>query len=489
LKLTVALTGLVGAAALAAPAFADGGYYGGALGARAAGRSGAFVARADDPTAVAYNPAGIAKLDGLVIMLGNRVSNNGYAYTRAPTQDWGPQGSTGPVVSFPEVKNGSPWQAAEPLISVASNLGLKDWGFALSLFPTPGASKGDYPLSGGQRYMMVSREAIILNYAATVAWKYHDLFGFGATFEWVHVPKLDYSLVVDGTPFAQAGNAVSSPLDMLATTSGSDPFTFNAILGGWVRPAPFLELGFAGQVVPTTIVTNSKLVVQPQDQSLGTLVLRRNDVPADDVNVSLPLPLMARAGARYRHIVSGRELFDLELDVEYETWSRVKNFTVDTHGLVANIQGVNVDLKKIYIAKHWRDTVAVKFGGDVNVIPERWTVRAGAFYETAVADDAYASIDFPGGQMFGGSLGTSVRFDRFEIALAYQLRYMGKVNISEEDGRVYQQVPKAACQPPYTDTGSCNEHYLGQPSPTVNAGRYAAVSHYLLLAVLYRYGS
>ena len=56
---------------------------------------------------------------------------------------------------------------------------------------------------------------------------------------------------------------MSSPYDILATTSGSDPFTFNAILGAWVRPAPFLELGFAGQVVPASIVTNSKLVVDP----------------------------------------------------------------------------------------------------------------------------------------------------------------------------------------------------------------------------------
>ena len=136
MKLTVALTTLVGAAVLAGPARADGGYYGGAMGARAAGRSGAFVARADDPTAVTYNPAGIAKLDGLVIMLGNRVSNNGYAYTRAPTQDWGPTGSQGALVSFPQVENGTPWQAAEPSIAVASDLGLRDWGFALSLFPS-----------------------------------------------------------------------------------------------------------------------------------------------------------------------------------------------------------------------------------------------------------------------------------------------------------------------------------------------------------------
>ena len=241
--------------------------------------------------------------------------------------------------------------------------------------------------------------------------------------------------------------------------------------------------------MPATIVTKSKLVVTPREDELGPVVLQRNGDKADDVTVSLPLPLMARAGARYRHIVSGRELFDLELDVEYETWSRVKSFTVDTRGLVATVLESPVELKKISVPKRWRDTVAVKFGGDVNVIPERWTLRAGAFYETAVADDAYANIDFPGGQMFGGSLGTSVMFDRWELVLAYQLRHMARVSISEDKGRVYQQVPHAACEPPYTDAASCNEHYLGQPSPTVNAGHYEALSHYLLLAVLYRYGS
>jgi hypothetical protein len=495
-KLAVALTALVGAAALATPALADGGYYGGALGARAAGRSGAFAARADDLTAVSYNPAGIADVGSLVVEIGNRFSNNGYAYTRAPTLDWGnPMGDQAPLVSFAQVKNASPWQGAEPFISIASNLGLKDWGFALSLFPNPGASRSDFPQGrenptlAGQRYMMVSREAIFLNIGATAAWKYHDLFGVGVTAEWIYVPRLDYSLMVDGWPFLQAGNPVSSPLDILASTSGSDPFTFNAIVGTWFRPIPSLQFGLAGQVVPTSIETKSKLTVEPLDKNFYPVSLNRNDKPADDVNVILPLPLMARAGARYRHLAAGRELFDVELDVEYETWSRVKNFTVDSHHLIATVAGQMVDLGKIYIQKNWRDTIAVKLGGDVSVIPDRWTLRAGGFYETAVAPNAYSNVDFPGGQMFGGSFGTSFMFARWELALAYQLRYMAAVSISEQDGRVYQQVPRAACQPPYTDPDNCNPHYLGQPSPVVNAGRYAAVSHYLLVAVVYRYGS
>jgi len=243
-KISVALTTLAGAAAVAGTAAADGGYYGGALGARAAGRSGAFVARADDPTAVHYNPAGLADIGGTMLMVGNRISYNGYSFTRAPTADWGtvpPDATSAPTVTFDKVNNQKPWQGLEPLILVASNLGLRDFGFALGAFPTPGASNLDYPQSGGQRYMMLSREAIILNIAGSAAWKWHDVFGVGVTLEWITVPRLNYTLVIDSTPFQQAANPVSSPLDMVAQTQGSDPFTFNAIIGAWFRPVPYLQ--------------------------------------------------------------------------------------------------------------------------------------------------------------------------------------------------------------------------------------------------------
>ena len=145
MRLSVALTTLAASAAVAGTAAADGGYYGGALGARAAGRAGAFVARADDPTAVAYNPAGLATMV-TTIMVGNRFSYNGYSYTRAPTLDWGnAPGGVAPLVTFDKVSNEKPWQALEPLIAVASNLGLRDFGFALAAFAAPGSSRLTFP--------------------------------------------------------------------------------------------------------------------------------------------------------------------------------------------------------------------------------------------------------------------------------------------------------------------------------------------------------
>jgi long-chain fatty acid transport protein len=488
-KLSLAITTLAAAAAVASTAAADGGYYSGALGARAAGRSGAFAARADDPTAVQYNPAGLADIGGTVVMIGNRVSYNEYTYTRAPTLDYGhPMNGAPPPVTFAQVQNGSPWQGVEPLIIAASNLGLRDWGFALGAFAPPGASKFNFPEDGGQRYLMLSREAIFLAYTASAAWKYHDVFGVGATAEWIYVPRLNYSLMIDGSPFNMANNPVSSDLDMIADTKGSDPFTFNAILGAWFRPTPSLQFAAAGQVVPASIETNSTLTVTPINLTTAMPpMLTRNGKDASDVNVILPLPLMARVGARYRGLAGTREIFDVELDVEYETWSRVNQFTLDTHNLTATFQGTPVPLRQIAIAKHWRDTVAVKLGGDWAVIPDRLALRGGAFYETAVADPAYANVDFPGGPMFGGSIGSSVALGSWELAIAYQLRHQGQVSVSEADARVPQQAPASACAMHPGDSNYCDPNLIRTTYPVVNAGTYNATSHYLLLALLYRF--
>jgi hypothetical protein len=133
--------------------------------------------------------------------------------------------------------------------------------------------------------------------------------------------------------------------------------------------------------------------------------------------------------------------------------------------------------------------VAFKLGGDWAVIPDRLALRGGAFYETAVADPAYANVDFPGGPMFGGSLGSSVAFGRWELAVAYQLRHQSTVSTSDADGRVPQQVPASGCAAHPADPASyCNPHLPpGSPYPFINAGTYNATSHYLVLALLYRF--
>ena len=477
---------LVGAALTARTAFAEGGYFGGQNGARAAGRSGAFAARADDLGAMMFNPAGLADLDGTLIQVANQLSYNAYTYTRAPTVDYAHVQSDGssPTVTFAPVRNQQPWQALLPMLGAASRLGLSNWTFAVAALAPSGIGREQYPQDGGQRYMLVDREAIILSYAGSAAWRPSERFGIGATVQWIHVPRLIYSLMVDGTRSPGEINPVSSPLDMLTTVSGSDPMTLNAIVGAWFRPTPAFEVAVSGQVLPAKIVAHSTLSIEPKGSNLGKLTLGPG---ANDVTVTLPLPLLARLAARYRHLVGGLELFDLELDVEYETWSRVNRFTVDAHHLRVDYGGDHIFIDQIQLEKQWRDTVTVKLGGDYAAIPGRLTLRAGAFYVTPTAPIDTTSLDFTTAARRGGSLGASLLLGRVELSVAYQIRIQPTVHVSQSDGRVYQQVPGSACTSPYTDTENCNAHTLGTPGPVVNAGTYQAISHLVLLDLIYRF--
>jgi long-chain fatty acid transport protein len=478
---------LVGAGLPDRTAFAEGGYFGGQNGARAAGRSGAFAARADDLGAIMFNPAGLAELDGTMIQLANQLSYNAYSYTRAPTSDYGAVPDAGgkfPTATFATVHNQQPWQPLLPMLGAASRLGLSNWTFALAAFAPSGIGREEYPEDGAQRFMLVKRDAVILSYAGSAAWRHGDLFGIGATAQWIHVPRLVYSLRVDGTRSPGEINPVSSPLEMLTTIDGSDPMTLNAIVGAWLRPTPAFEIAVSGQILPAKIVAHSQLKLEPRGSNLGKLTVGAG---ANDVTVTLPLPLLARAAARYRHLVGGLELFDLELDAEYETWSRVDRFTVDAHHLRVDYGGDHIFIDQIQIEKQWQDTLTLKLGGDYAVLPGRLTLRAGAFYLTPVAPLAYTSLDFTTAARRGGSLGASLLVGRFELSVAYQVRLQPRVHVAEADGRVYQQVPGSACTAPYTDTENCNSHTLGAPGPVVNAGTYQATSHLVLLDLIYRF--
>jgi long-subunit fatty acid transport protein len=510
MKLRVVLGTLAAALAFSSVALAEGGYYSGTLGAQAAGRAGAFSAKADDLSAVYHNPAGLANIDGTLFELGNQASYNAYSFTRAPTVDYGHPTSPGtfPTVTFANVANGKPWQGIVPMLGVASKLGLQNWTFALAAYAPPGIGNMSFPLApydaqnppdlskaqpDGQRYMMIDREAIFLKYVGSLAWKYNDVFGLGASLEWIHVPRLRYTLIVDGTPFANADNPVYSDLDIKATMSGSSLFTFNAILGAWYRPAPSWVIALSGQVVPSEIVANGNLSVTPMNKAMGDLPLKRHGASANDVKVTLPLPLVARAAVRYRNLADNAERFDVELDVEYVTWSRVKRWTIDTvvdgYALESQYSGMTNKINPITFERQWQDTIAVKLGGDYAAIPGLLKLRAGGYYESAVTKPEYTAVDFPTAFQFGGAVGASLFVRRFEIVAAYALKLHPTVHVSEGAGRVYQQVPASACEAPYDDPDYCNPNLHGHPGPVVNAGTYTASSHFLYLGILYRYGS
>jgi long-subunit fatty acid transport protein len=473
---------------IAPPAHA-GGYFPGTYGARSLGRAGAFSVKADDLSAATWNPAGLSRIEGTLLQLGNRAGYHALEFTRAPTLDWGNTlGGVPPFVEFAPVSNQTPWQGLAPLLGVASRFGLEGWAFALSAHAPPGIPRQRFPTDGAQRYLMVEREVLMLDVTASAAYRFSERFGLGVSLVWISVPRLEYELVIDANQFPGEVNPVSSELDMRTRLSGSDAFTANAILGAWYRPVPYLELGLALQVIPASIEADSTLSVAPLSPAIEDSVeLRRDGVAANDVRLSLPLPLTARAGVRYRHLDGAVEVFDVELDVGYESWSRVERFALDSDGLIANLLAQRIDIGSIAIEKYWRDTLSVQLGGDYALLPELLTLRGGTFYESAVSSPAYANVDFVSGAELGFSLGASLFVSEVELAVAYQYRHQPRVVVGEGDARVLQETPGNPCRAPFTDPALCHPQYLGRGAPPVNGGSFLAHSHLLGLDVMYRF--
>ena len=199
------------------------------------------------------------------------------------------------------------------------------------------------------------------------------------------------------------------------------------------------------------------------------------------------MPITARVGVRYLHLKGGAEVFDIELDVGYESWSRVKRFTVDSNGLSANLLGQRLDVGVIEVEKQWRDTFSAHLGGDYVALPQRLTVRGGVFYESAVANRRYAHVDFVSGQQLGGALGASLFVRGIEVAIAYTYRHQPRFHVGEGEAGVFQEVPAGQCRAPFTNPDTCHPQYLGRPAPAVNAGRYAAFSQVASVDLLYRF--
>ncbi len=474
--------------ALPIRAFA-GGFEVGDQGARAAGRAGAFTVKADDPTAIDLNPAGLASMRGTQIFLGNRFIVGNEEYRRARTLDWSEAVHGVPrFLTFAPVKNQTPNQYLGPIIAVTSDFGLKDWGFGLSLDAPPGTMSQDFPIDGPQKYMLVSRTVEILYYNAAVAWKYKDVFGIGATLQWVDLQSIKFNLVINGNTSPRIVEPDSSRFDILSKLSGADHLNATAILGVWYHPTPALQFAASARLVPVQFRAKSHLAIQALSLKLDKAPqLTRNGKPDNSVTFSFVLPPKLRVGGRYVFTRGGQELGDIELDLGYEAWSMVDNFTLDGTGLVSTVLGQNVPIGTIKVARHWKDTYSLRLGGDWNVYPTHVTLRGGFYYETGATPDAYAYIDTPPGPRLGPSVGFSLDWAGFDLSASYSYLFSLPTVVTESESRSYQQTPGNPCKAPYTDTNNCSQYYLGKAGAPANAGVYTANYHMMSVSVGYKF--
>lgn len=478
-------------------------------GTAALGRGGAFTARADDLTAMEYNPAGLLHIPGSMVYIGDNFTLHSATFT--------PVDHTG--AEHPAVKNdaGPFWTA--PVVGASTDFGLENWRFAVGAYGPSAYGKSSFGrgsldrcfgISGtspedqaardecfsdpafAYRHLLVGTDLLLAYYTVSAAYGRKDRWGIGVSLHWVDLIRSKYSLFVNGDssiPFAK------EQLDIEATMDVADHVNFAATIGAWWKPIDALEVAFSARVPPVDFNATGSTRLRFQDSMLaavyaggedseGLLSFDDNGNPtmgAIPTTLKFSYPMTARLGVRYSHLVGEgedvRELFDVEFDTVWEGWSVLESFEVELEGYMM-MQGkvVNAEelpFKPMSIPKEYKDTWSFRLGGQYS--PVDWLVlRGGGYYETGAVPNEYSHLDFASFDRIGASAGTSFKVDDFTLSLAYSHIFQQDREVDADETGVFKQYPLADEQP-------------GTPEDAVGAGKFESAYDIFSAAVAYAF--
>jgi long-subunit fatty acid transport protein len=417
-SLSLAVVLLVPSSAAAGGLFIPG------TGPQAQARAGAFVAKADDPSALFHNPAGFAQQDGIVFHVGANLVDYHITVDREGVYEQ----PAGPDLSYdgqeleavsddskPKIGLG-PFQIV-PLVAVSIELKQIPklrLGFGLmapQAYPERRVD-GDYEFEGDPdeppppaRYDVVEQSAATVMPSLAVAYRVAPTIDVGARFTW-GIADLEATSYVWGVRNYEEWIA----RDGFFTVKVSDKFVPAFGLGAKFRATPAIELGAAWSS-PMSVHAKGKggsrlgsdLGLSPTEPDF---IEPENDFPqcaaggVDQDNlkacVDLTLPMTATVGGRYvLRDASGAERGDVELDVSWEQWSAAS----DIHVIVDGKSGLTgLPLNEAVIRHGFKDVFSFRLGGawSLPVGKNKVVFRAGAAHDTAAAKKNWDRMDLDG---------------------------------------------------------------------------------------------
>jgi long-chain fatty acid transport protein len=422
------------------------------------GRGGAWIARASDPLAAFYNPAGLAGQRTRLTLQAN-LSMQHTCFARAKAMNdptYVPDdGNVAPGGSYPRVCNsddpfpdpqlGFTWRASDRvgvglLVLGPSAVGNLSWPEFANGAPSP------------SRYLLIKAQVPYVTPTLGVGWEALDGLRLGASFQAGFAPTLDFAnasvadQAIMGVGASPKANEIYSEIH--AVSSFVPGFTLGAIwsplanldIAGWYKwSAPIEGKGdlqtASGYFDPThkTPVVWGDTHVPNCNQPPGTPAYTQN--PCDggnNVTIKIPQPMEAKLGFRFHQPRRGverdphvrdpiaQDVFDLEANLTWANDSTFDSVHIGIRTIYPNgdgylpptsglPQGVAVLPASVDLPHNFHDVYGVRLGGDWNVLRDKLAVRAGTFFESQAANGAYQNIDFDAAWRLGFSLGGTYR--------------------------------------------------------------------------------
>jgi long-chain fatty acid transport protein len=361
-----------------------GGLYVPDAGVRASGRGGAFVAGADGPAAISWNPAGIAGAEHVELELELAAVEQTVVFDR--TGDFGAiHNRAGPQVA--------------PRVGIVAPLGPVTAGFG---FWTPWGPLYRYPADGPQRYALIDATLTQADWGPSIGWEGGPI-AIGATFA-AGALRIDETLAAT----TALGGGDDARWDVITRVTATDGFAPSGLVGVTVHQPRF---GFGASVrLPSRFRAAGKLTTDFSGNGYYTgdgadRVIAEPTAEDDDVVVPITLPTVARIGVM-GHVSDG---LDVEADLVWEDWSTFREVRVTGLDLtVPTVGGEPLEVQEdVVLPAGFRDSWSVRGGAEWRRT-ERLTLRGGAFWESGAVPRRARSVAFPDAPKLGYGVGASI---------------------------------------------------------------------------------
>jgi long-subunit fatty acid transport protein len=426
-----------------------GGILVGEAGSQAQERGGAFVAKADDPTALAINPAGLIKAEGVAVYVGVNLLHYNLTYQRVVTQP-----IEGEPTRFPAAENGAHWQPI-PEIAVVERI-TDRLAFAQGLYAPQAFPNRDFPCltvtdctvdaagtAAPQRYDIVHQESIIAFPSLALAYRLLPQLDLGARASWgfatVKARNFTWATINHGEDPGYDGDFQASATDSMVLSFG---------FGALYRPTNFLEIGAAfstgGKVRSKgngTATLGSKVqfvnlhpIIEPVTPDAAAACERGGTVPELKTCIDFDLPRKAQLGVRYVFRDGhGREQGDVELDGRWEGHNADSDVLVTVDGQDSVLKK---QLQPVLIQHGFRSVWSGRLGGAYRFAvgaEQGLTVRGGLAFDTAAAPDAWTRADIDGKARQTFAVGLAYDLPGWQVDVGIALVHEGQVTVTRVD--------------------------------------------------------
>ena len=318
-------------------AFAQGtsGLYNPVFGAAALAQGNAFVARADDATAIHFNPAGLTQLNKAQISLG--------ATFVLPRVDYhGPSGRENMRREINTVPNA---YFAMPVVNnrLAAGLGVT----------VPYGLRGHWRSGGFSKYVITEFDLKVTDVSPSLAFKPFSFLSIGAGLNYYHLKSRRKKHINVGIT-----NSILTGLPVVPTPDAdqkinehSDAFGYNIGMLFDITPRHSVGISFSSKAV---MHVNGKLRLN--NLSGATAALFGSTDTMVRTRTTATLPEMVSFGYAYK-----RNRWSIEADLQWTNWSR---FDVLEYGFRPSNVLLEADDKDV---RQWHNTWSFALGGEYSV--------------------------------------------------------------------------------------------------------------------------